>query len=1602
MPKTFHGKIDETVDALIILEACRQGVMPRITRRLLAAERGETGPPPPPPPQDEDTDNYNSPSSYSTRHSTRLSAATPSSATNTSSSSSSFTPVSALSLSPTTVTSRHIQSSSSALFPSTSSSSSPSTSSTAPNPSLIIPGSVFVFDEQESGICRWTDGKIWSPSRISGNFLVYRELYRKLPNQKCFTTLEKILMKDGTGLKDQALREKVDKEKLVVMGCMKGTFVLKNGGLIKKTICVKGVNLMPPEELKKRLEGPSLAVSRRSGPGGAGGRVGGRANGAGHNLLPGFSTRGTQHLVCYEKPGGMDDLHGPREYLELLNLPVSKTFVMMQSYRIPIKISPLEFGQQPLDPADEYIHSSRIVEAHSTSTKQLGDDSPSPPRASTPKTRAPPKRCRAQGKRPKRTVDDHLDSGDEEGFQYLANDANSGDNYYDSEMSASRPAHSRTPVATTTRREVKTDKSANKSVSSYNLIAPRPHILNRKHRQVEEQSERDEQAVVLKSSATPRINTAHMQEFQESMSNNTSYLNQGVGELTVRGYKAAGGQWRIASSSSSRSSSSGSGSINLLPQYQGGGCVTEFAPPPPHMDVHSYHQGPPDWQHNLDFQRQQQQQQQQHQQTWNHGGYNYMHERRTFSGLYPAQQHPIPYHEYLPLPPMQLQVQQHRQTQQQGFSGDVPMYYNTASATPAMIPTSSMHDFQGYYGYPTGGHRQASSPLGSTAAFPAAENGQIYPLDSSALSAAVSDVDQSMNDYDTRLSDASYSPVQRPLQQAQHTGSPWSTASVDSRGSSLSSSLTLSPVAPSKSLAGRGPSSAVGSENARQTIVAVQRFAGDYQGSSGSRSTIGCQATLGQAGTSKGTVAARHQGQQVSVSFTRNACGLSSLYPVSVTIATSSSATVMAKDAAHAIVTSMPLDVAMPTSVPETSHSTLMDSAAYSASSYQAKDPVPQLDQEQDQSSRRPFREPYVPVMTFSSGTVLGTSTGLSPQGSPSPITQAHEPYASAPQVHQSNEGAFAAESTTTATTASAIEATATAAVSTSQTRDDDSTAKSHARAKTTNTATIALPVSHAPVDAILPHSPYSPQPHRQVFSPSGFLLHDLNGSDELDRLLDLQSQHHEMDIVGCDDERQEEEKDGVNGDEGSVQVFQRTTSLPLTCRTGESAQPSARPRMMSPGTLSALHHFSKEGSPPQNSTQSKKRSYTPNVVAGLLDLSPSSSSVGSADLGQKEYLLHHTRPPNNKTRVRQYGAAVSPSTVFGPRSGVEFGGNFEGYGYMARSSGGLESCGSGFVTTVGSGIGRADRQPVMDDDQPWAMHRQEDTTSSEIACQLFSGLDTARSGGSTVGGDGRVYASGMGIGIGTAIGHHIGGLSGYSASARQGDNGGATSVATYDEGGLRSIQTLQLSDQVEQYPFSEEQVYSRSVSSTDSLQHQQHTEGDDDEDRTEMTSDELDNPEDEAAMIRQHENADEEDDLGALGLYSEHLSDRASPIHELNEDYYYEDDEGMELRRSGHPQQKEEDLETTADKIGSQESDAYDYRYDTHDGDGGDMDVENGYYSNISDDGAEEGGQQRQGGEGYDGDLSSRREWTGSASSSQASTVSEEFAAQLRSDEGL
>ena len=46
---------------------------------------------------------------------------------------------------------------------------------------LIKSGNIFIYEEETSGIKRWTDDVAWSPSRILGNFMIYRELDKPFP-----------------------------------------------------------------------------------------------------------------------------------------------------------------------------------------------------------------------------------------------------------------------------------------------------------------------------------------------------------------------------------------------------------------------------------------------------------------------------------------------------------------------------------------------------------------------------------------------------------------------------------------------------------------------------------------------------------------------------------------------------------------------------------------------------------------------------------------------------------------------------------------------------------------------------------------------------------------------------------------------------------------------------------------------------------------------------------------------------------------------------------------------------------------------------------------------------------------------------------------------------------------------------------------------------------------------------------------------------------------------------------------------------------------------------------------------------------------------------
>ncbi|KAG2155299.1 Gti1/Pac2 family-domain-containing protein [Suillus bovinus] len=107
---------------------------------------------------------------------------------------------------------------------------------------MITSGSVFVFDEDESGIKRWTDGFFWSPSRILGNFLLYR--HRGVRSDPAEMNEHSQYNVDGVRLEGQTLsRPKGESSSLgidkhrerVLVGSLTNSYKFKSDGLMKKT-----------------------------------------------------------------------------------------------------------------------------------------------------------------------------------------------------------------------------------------------------------------------------------------------------------------------------------------------------------------------------------------------------------------------------------------------------------------------------------------------------------------------------------------------------------------------------------------------------------------------------------------------------------------------------------------------------------------------------------------------------------------------------------------------------------------------------------------------------------------------------------------------------------------------------------------------------------------------------------------------------------------------------------------------------------------------------------------------------------------------------------------------------------------------------------------------------------------------------------------------------------------------------------------------------------------------------------------------------------------------------------------------------------------------
>jgi hypothetical protein len=125
---------------------------------------------------------------------------------------------------------------------------------------LIRSGNVFIY-KQDSKMKRWTDGVIWSPSRVLGDFFIYRELaqpFRKGEKRKVIkrsiqsprinktSELHPSEVSNGyaafTAVWDfksgssNSLSEETENS---LVGSLVDSFKFKDGGLVKKTISVK-------------------------------------------------------------------------------------------------------------------------------------------------------------------------------------------------------------------------------------------------------------------------------------------------------------------------------------------------------------------------------------------------------------------------------------------------------------------------------------------------------------------------------------------------------------------------------------------------------------------------------------------------------------------------------------------------------------------------------------------------------------------------------------------------------------------------------------------------------------------------------------------------------------------------------------------------------------------------------------------------------------------------------------------------------------------------------------------------------------------------------------------------------------------------------------------------------------------------------------------------------------------------------------------------------------------------------------------------------------------------------------------------------------------
>ncbi|KAJ9121484.1 hypothetical protein QFC22_002100 [Naganishia vaughanmartiniae] len=193
---------------------------------------------------------------------------------------------------------------------------------------MIKSGAVFVFDEHESNIKRWTDGMSWSPSRIYGNYLTYREIVDKAeslasPNAVGITATETSGISSSRPFPRNPLPGSVRSRPHLSAASVSGLELPNNGG-------------RPRSSSDAQLQGFDAGRPKK---GQQGAKTFWRPDGLVKRTISVMVNGYHQHLVSYYNPTDVheDRLYRPRDIPLLAKLDIGEEYLRSDSFRLPIQ-----------------------------------------------------------------------------------------------------------------------------------------------------------------------------------------------------------------------------------------------------------------------------------------------------------------------------------------------------------------------------------------------------------------------------------------------------------------------------------------------------------------------------------------------------------------------------------------------------------------------------------------------------------------------------------------------------------------------------------------------------------------------------------------------------------------------------------------------------------------------------------------------------------------------------------------------------------------------------------------------------------------------------------------------------------------------------------------------------------------------------------------------------------------------------------------------------------------------------------------------------------------------------------------------------------------